>query len=345
MDRQRSLISRLGWFATLQTVGWGTLFLLLILGNGRYTDAKLLTAFILVFGCGWMLTNAWHRLFKSWRWNRHGNDWRLPVVAALVLAPLQTAISELATYIYSPEMAAAGRSERIPMDLAFWCAVMLGWTICYMAAVALRRASRLEAEALRLEVLAKDAELRALQSQVNPHFFFNSLNSVRALMYENIDNAAHMVDQLATLMRYTLMSTFSDCVPLQQELDAVRAYLDIEKLRFEERLRAHFEIDAGMAHVTIPPMTLQTLVENAVKYGVERSTDGSEIRIIARQSGQHAVIQVTNQGTLLANTGSTRVGMGNARKRLQLAKGEQSSLDLSEDDGWIQATLRFPLTA
>ncbi|WP_431476720.1 hypothetical protein [Massilia eburnea] len=69
------------------------------------------------------------------------------------------------------------------------------------------------------------------------------------------------------------------------------------------------------------------------------STDGSEIRIIARQSGQHAVIQVTNQGTLLANTGSTRVGMGNARKRLQLAKGEQSSLDLSEDDGWIQGNL------
>ncbi|MGW8391272.1 sensor histidine kinase [Pseudoduganella sp. HUAS MS19] len=176
-------------------------------------------------------------------------------------------------------------------------------------------------------------------------FFFNSLNSVRALMYENTDNAAHMVDQLATLMRYTLMSTFSDCVPLQQELDAVRAYLNIEKLRFEERLHARFEIDAGMASITIPPMTLQTLVENAVKYGVERRTDGSEIRIIARQSGDHAVIEVSNKGALLHNTGSTRLGMANARKRLELAKGGQSSLDLSEDDGWVRATLRFPLAA
>lgn len=345
MDRNRSLFSRFGWFSRLQIIGWGTLFLLIILGNHRYTDATILASFTLVFGSGWMLTSAWHRIFKAWRWNRHGNDWRLPAAAVLVLAPLQTAVSELATYIFARHMADVGRSERIPMEMAFWCTVMLGWTICYMAAVALRRASRLEAEALRLEVLAKDAELRALQSQVNPHFFFNSLNSVRALMYENIDNAAHMVDQLATLMRYTLMSTFSDCVPLQQELDAVHAYLGIEKLRFEERLRAHFEIDDVMAHVTIPPMTLQTLVENAVKYGVERRTDGSEIRITARQSGGHAVIEVANQGSLLANAGSTRVGMGNARKRLELAKGEQSSLDLSEHDGWVKATLRFPLAA
>jgi hypothetical protein len=345
MNRHRPFINRLGWFPTLQFVGWGILFLLFILGNGRYTNARIVASFLLVFGGGWLLTSAWHRLFKSWRWNRHANDWRLPAVALLVLAPLQTAISELAIYIFMRQLADAGRSERIPMELAFWCCVMLGWTICYMAAAALQRASRLEAEALRLEVLAKDAELRALQSQVNPHFFFNSLNSVRALMYENVDNAAHMVDQLATLMRYTLMSTFSDCVPLHQELDAVRAYLDIEKIRFEDRLRAHFEIDAAMAQVTIPPMTLQTLVENAVKYGVERRTDGSEIRITARQSGVHAVIEVANRGTLLANPGSTRVGMGNARKRLELAKGEESRLDLSEHDGWVRATLHFPLAA
>jgi len=345
MDRQRFPASRLALFSTMQIAGWGTLFLLFALGNGRYTNARVLLSFILVFGSGWLLTSTWHRIFKSWRWNRHGNDWRLPAVALLVLAPLQTASSELATYIFAPQMADAGRTERIPMELAFWSIVMLGWTICYMAALALRRAALLEAEALRLEVLAKDAELRALQSQVNPHFFFNSLNSVRALMYENTDNAANMIDQLATLMRYTLMSTFSDCVPLQQELDAVRAYLGIEKIRFEERLRTHFDIDTGMAQVTIPPMTLQTLVENAVKYGVERRTDGSEIRVTAHQSGGNAVIEVCNQGTLLANTGSTQVGMANARKRLELAKGGQSSLGLSERDGWVRATISFPLSS
>ncbi|MGW8391273.1 hypothetical protein [Pseudoduganella sp. HUAS MS19] len=87
MDRNNSIISRLGWFPLLQMAGWGTLFLLLILGNGRFTNAKLLAVFILVFGSGWMLTSAWHRLFKAWRWNRHGNDWRLPVVAVLALTP------------------------------------------------------------------------------------------------------------------------------------------------------------------------------------------------------------------------------------------------------------------
>src|SRR5438045_2424481 len=128
-----------------------------------------------------------------------------------------------------------------------------------MAALSLRRNQRLEAEALlleaealRLEVLAKDAELRALQAQVNPHFFFNSLNSVRALLYQDRESAATMIDQLATLMRYTLVSSYNDCVPLAEELAAVRAYLAIEKIRFEERLQFEIDISQGMEAITVP---------------------------------------------------------------------------------------------
>ncbi|WP_229632055.1 sensor histidine kinase [Pseudoduganella violaceinigra] len=317
--------------------------MLIILGNGRYTDSGTLASVAWVCASGWLLTSAWHRFFKARRWNRHGNDWRLPAMALLVIGPLQAVSWEISARLFLKQRGVM--VDQFASELALGCTLMLVWTICYMLAAALRRASRLEAEALRLEILAKDAELRALQSQVNPHFFFNSLNSVRALMYEDVDNAANMVDQLASLMRYTLMSTFNGCVPLQQEMDAVRAYLAIEQIRFEERLRMHIEIEPGMAQVTIPPMTVQNLVENAVKYGVERRTDGSEIRIVVRQSASDALIEVANQGALLVNSGSTRIGIGNARKRLALAKGEQSSLDLSEQDGWVRATLRFPLAA
>jgi hypothetical protein len=342
MLADRPFLARPKWFTKLQFLGWGTLFLLIVLGNGRYTSFRSLVFMAWIAASGLLLTSAWHRFFKLRRWNSHGNDWRLPAAALLVLAPLQTANSELASHLFMNRVVGTW-IDRVPMTLSLWCITMLAWTICYMAAVALRRASRLEAEALRLELLAKDAELRALQSQVNPHFFFNSLNSVRALMYENVDNAAHMIDRLATLMRYTLMSTFSDCVPLQQELDAVRAYLDIEKIRFEERLGADFEIEDGMEQVTVPPMALQTLVENAVKYGVERRTEGSDIRITAYRSDFDAVIEVANHGALLANVRSTQVGLANARKRLRLAKGEQAVLDLREHEGWVRATLRFPL--
>ncbi len=338
------------YYWLLQALGWSGVALFVAVVNKLHVTYFPLAAWCGLSGLA--LTALWRRLcnFRLKRGKRLG--WQAAALSASAMGLAQTVSNTVVDYYVSGANWYVGSPMWFLMLLSFWIGVMLAWNVCYMATLSLRRNQRLEAEALlleaetlRLEVLAKDAELRALQSQVNPHFFFNSLNSVRALMYENVDNAAHMVDQLATLMRYTLMSTFSDCVPLQQELDAVRAYLDIEKIRFEDRLRAHFEIDAAMVQVTIPPMTLQTLVENAVKYGVERRTDGSEIRITAHQSGEHAVIEVANRGALLANPGSTRVGMGNARKRLELAKGEESRLDLSEHDGWVRATLHFPLAA
>jgi LytS/YehU family sensor histidine kinase len=214
-----------------------------------------------------------------------------------------------------------------------------------MTALALRRANRFESEALRLEIHAKDIELRALQAQVNPHFFFNSLNSVRALIYENHDAAAQMVDQLASLMRYALRSGQRDTVPLHEELEAVQAYLAIEKIRFEERLRASISVEPGLENVMIPPMSLQTLVENAVKYGVELSATGSDIRIVARRTADATLIEIANMGAILPFANSTHVGLANTRKRLALAVGGNASLDLSESAGWVRATLQLPVAA
>ncbi len=168
---------------------------------------------------------------------------------------------------------------------------------------------------------------------------------MRALIFENQQSAARMVDQLATLMRYTLASSYADTVPLKDELEAVQAYLAIEKIRFEERLCVALDIAPGMETVAIPPMSVQTLVENAVKYGVEQSSTGSEIRISARYADGRAAIEVANRGALAKLGNSTRVGLSNARKRLLHAKGGDASLELVERDGWVRATLDFPLAA
>jgi LytS/YehU family sensor histidine kinase len=231
------------------------------------------------------------------------------------------------------------------MLLLFWGGVFLAWNISYVTFVAVRRANSFQAEALRLEVLSKDAELRALQAQVNPHFFFNSLNSVRALVFESPEAAAQMIDRLASLMRYALTAGMSETVPLREELEAVEAYLAIEKIRFEERLRVSIAIEPGLQEVQIPPMSLQTLVENAVKYGVETSSVGSEIRIGARREAGSIRIEVANLGAIRPFVDSTRVGLANARKRLALAVGKEASLDLSENSGWVRATLQLPATA
>lgn len=337
------LLARLNWYWILQVLGWGLVTVFVMLANGPYIKHPGAVTVCLLDGvAGVVVTDLWHRFMKARRWNARTLDWRQVFVAFFVLGPL---LMTCAAFIARAVVPDAKNDGWVPMLLLFWSGVTTAWQVSYMAANALRRANRFESEALRLDVLAKEAELKALQAQVNPHFFFNSLNSVRALIFENQQAAAQMVDQLATLMRFTLAASYADTVPLKEELEAVQSYLAIEKIRFEERLTVSVDIARGMEMVTIPPMSLQTLVENAVKYGVEQSSVGTEIRIRASHANGLAAIEVANRGALAKLGNSTRVGLSNARKRLLHAKGGDSRLDLVERDGWVRATLSFPLAA
>ncbi|WP_342118509.1 sensor histidine kinase [Pseudoduganella sp. OTU4001] len=340
-------MTRQHYFWLLQLLGWISVALFVAFANRLGAQYFAISAWSGISGL--LLTTLWHALYKPRLQRSKHMPLRVALGAALVLGIVQSASNFLM------DMPLSGASWRMPSPVwflmlnSFWIGIMLAWNVCYMAALSLRRNERLEAETLlleaetlRLEVQAKDAELRALQAQVNPHFFFNSLASVRVLVYQDHDAAARMIDQLATLMRYTLLTSYSGCVPLSEELSAVRAYLAIEKIRFEDRLQFAIEIEPGMEHVTVPPMALQTLVENAVKYGVEHSSAGSTITIRALNVDGNAVIEVANRGAIQASGRSTGVGLQNARKRLVLSKGEQASLDFGEHDGWVRATLRFP---
>jgi len=142
-------------------------------------------------------------------------------------------------------------------------------------------------------------------------------------------------------MRYTLTAGSKTTVDLSDELQAVRAYLAIEKIRFEERLLAIFDIAPDLDEVQIPPMALQTLVENAVKYGVERNALTCEIRITIKKSLHVVTVEVANQGALARLSDSTRLGLDNTRKRLSLLNGEDANLVLVERDGWVIATLQL----
>lgn len=340
----RPLLARLDWYWVLQGLGWTLVLLTVLALYGDFLDKPgVLVSCVWTAVSGLLLSDLWHRIVKARRWNVGAINWRMFAGPALVLGLVQEASVMSSIYVLQG-----------PFDVSFatlallsvpWSCVFLAWQIAYLAALAIRRANRFEAAALRMEVQAKDAELRALQAQVNPHFFFNSLNSIRALVYEEPDAASRMIDQLASLMRYALQSGQQHKVPLKKELEAVDAYLAIEKIRFEERLRIRIDVEPGLEQVMVPPMSLQTLVENAVKYGVEMSAAGSDIHISARRAGGHAVIEIANAGAIRAFGNSTQVGLANTRKRLALSIGAEASLDLSESSGWVRATLQFPVAA
>jgi signal transduction histidine kinase len=340
---------RIGAYWMCQVAGWSLTALVSVVAFASYMPGAVgKMAIIYAWGslCGIALTHAWRGFLRRHGWLAGGRPtpWARMGAAILLLGLAQTAFVSLGFAVMRPPGAFSSWGW-LPGAVMSWTFVMVGWTALYATISAMRRANRLESEALRLAVHATESELRALQAQVNPHFFFNSLNSVRALIYENPEAAARMVDQLAGLMRYALQEGGQATVPLAREMEAVGSYLAIEKIRFEARLNASLDVDASLEGVTIPPMAVQTLVENAVKHGVERNPGTTDVRVSVRREAGGVRVEVANRGRLAAREGSTGVGLVNTRKRLALVAGAGARLELVERDGWVIATLVLPSPA
>jgi len=230
--------------------------------------------------------------------------------------------------------------------------MMVGWLCLYFFYHIFERLNRLQVEQLRLAASVKEAELRALKSQVNPHFLFNSLNSLRALIDEDAPRAREAVTRLANMLRYSLQSGQLETVPFEDELRIVEDYLALEQIRHENRLRVRWDIAPDVRQLNVPPMLLQTLVENAVKYGIGTRREGGELGITARFDGVALNIRVTNPGDLTEPTNSaaaragssTGVGLRNASERLRLLFGELATLTLlAEPAGCVTADVMIPL--
>jgi hypothetical protein len=209
----------------------------------------------------------------------------------------------------------------------FGNSILMGlWLVIYFGVHLAWDYRQAEVDKWKLEAQAETARLKALKLQLNPHFFFNSLNSVRALIAEDPERAQRMVTRLARLLRSTLQVDDVKTVPLEDELSTVRTYLELESVRFEHRLQ--YEIDATDAALDRPvPFLLgQTLVENAIKHGVATRQEGGTVTVQADVADDALRLQVTNPGVLEAEEGG--VGLQNARERLQLLFGDDASLTL-----------------
>lgn len=202
----------------------------------------------------------------------------------------------------------------------------------------------LRAEEALLVSLQKEAELATLRSQINPHFLFNSLNTVRALIRGQPDLARDAVTRLSNILRVALESGRLTVIPLEMEMNVVRSYLALEGMRFDDRLDVEIDQEEGLEDARIPPMLVQTLVENAVKHGIDAQGGRGTVEVRIRSENGLLVVTVTNPGRIRAKSRSTRVGLRNARERLDLLFGQEASLDLEETtDGRVRAEVRFPL--
>jgi two-component system LytT family sensor kinase len=225
-------------------------------------------------------------------------------------------------------------------------AIMLVWCGIYLTVHYLRGTREAEAERWRLQVAMRDTELRVLRAQLNPHFLFNSLNSLRGLVGEDPAKAQEAITGLAGLLRHALQTSRVQTVPLERELEATRQYLELEAVRFESRLRYEIDVEPRVLDRLIPPMLLQTLVENAIKHGISHLPEGGLVRIEARAVSTHLCIRVTNSGSLTHSAEHTGTGMANSLERLKLLFGDRVQLTLgSSGAGEVMCTVIIPLPA
>ncbi|MBM3787188.1 MAG: sensor histidine kinase [Acidobacteria bacterium] len=226
---------------------------------------------------------------------------------------------------------------------ALWWGMLLAagvWTILYVR-FSEKRGQEVREE--RLQLALRDAQLHALETQINPHFLFNALNSIRALVEIDPARAQEMLTRLANVLRNSLRRGGEHTVPLESELEAVSDYLALETVRFGDRLNCSVETERNAALCRMPPMLLQTLVENAVKHGVGRASGRADLSIRASVESQLLRIVVENTGNLAEPRGAgVRVGLKNTRDRLALLYGDEACLTLEEANGRVVATVEIP---
>ncbi len=297
---------------------------------------------------GFIASHGLRAAWKRWQWERLKLLALAPrVLGSSVLAGAVTQAIAFVLSVFVFELFTVAQSS--VFFFAFYVlqstALFTLWQVLYGGVHAVQRSSRAEHERQQSLALANAAELKVLRSQLNPHFLFNALNTVRALISEDPLRAQEAVTRLSSLLRYTLAASENARVPLERELEVVGDYLALESLRFEDRLKTTLDVPPDCRAVQVPVMVLQTLVENAVKHGIARRTEGGVIAVRARKTDGSLLLNVTNPSPRTApRTDGTKVGVGNTTERLRLLYGDAASFSLDAGDDVVTATVVIPCT-
>ena len=232
------------------------------------------------------------------------------------------------------------------------CTIMVAWSVLYFAIKYYQVFQEVQKSALRSASMAHEAQLKMLRYQLNPHFLFNTLNAISTLVLEQETELANrMVTKLSSFLRFSLDNDPMQKITLEQELAALKLYLDIEKVRFEERLSLELDIADESREALIPSLLLQPLVENAIKYGIARSVQGGRLRIAARLFAGELLLEISDDGPGVELVDgqipdASGVGLRNTRERLVELYGHQHSFHLSKTEPHgLTVNIRIPFEA
>ena len=338
---------RLYW--SLQIGGWAFYALVQIIGSRIAFGADWINMNRIVFlsfealSC-LMVTHALRQLINRWRWFNIGLARLIPRVVLSVLS-LATIIYFLRILVSIPlglykQEVAFNASNFFGLTLVFFVIIFI-WSVLYFVYNYFERYNK----SLKLEASIKEIELSNLKSQLNPHFIFNALNSIRALVDENPLKSKQAINQLSNILRSSLTTGKKGLTRFEEELRIVKDYIGLEQIRFEERLKTSFEIDDESLDFLIPPLMIQTLVENGIKHGVSKLTEGGSIFLKTTVLNDRLKIQVRNSGVYVngARRSSGGLGLENTTQRLKLTYGDSATFKiLTEKNNFVLVELEIP---
>ena len=291
-----------------------------------------------------LLTHGYRHYINKWKWLGLGMPRLIPkvIVTVCVLGAIMYFLRIPISFplrMYSKEV--AFDPENIFWGSLYYVIIFFLWSILYFIYNYFERYNK----SLKLEAYAREIELNNLKSQLNPHFIFNALNSVRALVDENPEKSKLAINQLSSILRNSLVADKRGLTRFKEELKVVKDYLGLESIRFEERLRTEFIIDPLSTDFLVPPLMIQTLVENGIKHGISRLTEGGLIQIKTVVEKNILSIQIRNSGRYINGIKRTTGGLGleNTKQRLKLIYGGSASFRiLTENDSFVLTEIKIP---
>ena len=337
-------------FWNLHSAGWGgatALYAVTVIANGQ--PLSFLVPVLISAVTGYSVTLILSVVYRYVIEKRPFVTWGTTLFAVMSATLLYAYID---TWVVQTIREGADQTPfaQLLLGALFKDGLLIGaWSALYYAINYFVRAEEQADQMMRLEAQATSAQLTMLRYQLNPHFLFNTLNSISTLvLLKQTDQANAMLSRLSSFLRFTLINEAAAKVPLTQEIETLKLYLDIEKMRFEERLRTFFTIEPAVKDALVPSLLLQPLVENAIKYAVTPKEEGADISVVAQLVGQRVRITVSDTGPGLQPgqqdySLSTGVGMANTRERLLQAYGDDQRFEhYVKAGGGFEVLLELP---
>lgn len=337
---------RLYW--SLQIGGWFLYALVQIIFSFLAYDSvspRRIVFLLLEASLAFLLTNVFRGFINRWKWLDMSFPKLIPLVLlaisllAVFMYFLRIPVNQLLGRLFNPR--AALNPPNIVGQSLFYAILFFLWAVFYFTYHYFDRYNK----SLKYEASMIEIELKNLKSQLNPHFIFNALNSIRALVDENPSKSKQAINQLSNILRNSLALDKKGLTNFDDELKIVKDYLGLESIRFEERLKTEFDIHPESQRFLVPPLMIQTLVENGIKHGISKLTQGGIVQVRTVVEKNRLKIHIRNSGHLAHGAKRSKSGLGlrNTMQRLKLIYGDEASFRIvNENDNFVLTEIIIP---